>query len=182
MLSVVTAGRTVTCSLFGLVFLAIQVCNFCAWYRKAVHVTLVSSDTCHCYVQPIQSFCLSVTKQILDSSVQDGMYALRKSPYVLHPISQKFPQHCLWNSFDVHLIDDVPLSSFRGKLSSASSFNASLLQAVNGVTSLALCLQVVSQASQHFRSSEKQATSDCEGCIACQSIYSVISLALNTRS
>ena len=49
----------------------------------------------------------------------------------------------------------------------------SLLQAINGMMSLALCLQVVSQASQHLRSSEKQATS--EGCFAHQSICSVIS-------
>ena len=40
--------------------------------------------------------------------------------------------------------------------------------------SLALCPQVVSQASQHFRSSKNQAT--CEGCFACQSICSVMSL------
>ena len=40
--------------------------------------------------------------------------------------------------------------------------------------SLALWPQVVSQAPQHFRSSEKQATS--EGCLACQSVCSVISL------
>ena len=50
----------------------------------------------------------------------------------------------------------------------------SLLQATDGVISLALCLQVVSQAPQHFRSSEKQAT--CEGCFARQSICLVISL------
>ena len=36
----------------------------------------------------------------------------------------------------------------------------SLLQAVDGVMSLALCLQVVSQVPQHFRSSETQATRD----------------------
>ena len=58
--------------------------------------------------------------------------------------------------------------------SSASSFNASLLQAINGVMSLALYPQVVSQVSQHFRSSEKQAT--CEGFFARQSICSVVSL------
>ena len=66
--------------------------------------------------------------------------------------SQKFPQHCFWNGSNVHLIDDGPLSSFQGRSSSASSFSASLLQAISGVVSLALCLQVVSQASQHFRS------------------------------
>ena len=27
-----------------------------------------------------------------------------KSPYALHPVSQKFPQRCLWNGSSVHLI------------------------------------------------------------------------------
>ena len=85
----------------------------------------------------------------------------RKSPYTLHPVSQKFPQRC-------------PLSSYLGGSFSASSFKASLLQAINGVVSLALCPQVVSQVPQHFRSSEKQAT--CEGCSARQSICTVVSL------
>ena len=71
---------------------------------------------------------------------------------------------------NVRLIDDVPFSSFQGRSSSASSFNASLVQAISGVMSLALCPQVVSQASQHFRSSEKQAT--YEGCFSRQSICS----------
>ena len=62
------------------------------------------------------------------------------------------------------LTDDGPLSSFL-----TSSFHASLLQAIDDVISLALCLQVVSETSQHFRSSEKQAT--CEGCFACQPAY-----------
>ena len=55
-----------------------------------------------------------------------------------------------------------------------SPFHTSLRQAIGGVMSLALCRQVVSQASQHFRSSEKQAT--CEGCFARQSFCSVVSL------
>ena len=42
-----------------------------------------------------------------------------------------------------------------------------LSTALSTPLSLALCPQVVSQASQHFRSSEKQAT--CEGCFARQS-------------
>ena len=98
----------------------------------------------------------------------------RKSPYALHPVSQKFPQLCLWNDSNVRLTDEVPLSSFQRRSSSTSSLHASLLQAIDGVMSLALCPQLLPQASQHFRSSEKQAT--CEGCFACQSIYSVISL------
>ena len=70
--------------------------------------------------------------------------------------------------------EDGPLSSFQGRSSNASSFNASLLQAIDGVMSLALCAQVVSQASQYFRSSMKQAT--CEVCFARQSTCLVTSL------
>ena len=69
--------------------------------------------------------------------------------------------------------DDGPLSSFQGRSSNASSFHASLLQVIHGVMSLALFPQVVSQAAQNFRSSEKQAT--CEGCFALQSTCWVIS-------
>ena len=42
------------------------------------------------------------------------------------------------------------------------------------MVSLALCPQVVSQAPQHFTSSETQAT--CDGCFARQSVCSAISL------
>ena len=56
---------------------------------------------------------------------------------------------------------------------------AYLLQIINGMMSLALCSQVVSQAPQHFRS-EVQAT--CDDCFACQSICSVISLHSMSRT
>ena len=84
------------------------------------------------------------------------------------------PERCLWNVSSVLLIDDGPLSSYLGGSFSASSFNASLLQEINGVVSLTLCQQVVSQVPQHFRSSEKQA--NCEGCFSSQAICSVASL------
>ena len=58
----------------------------------------------------------------------------------------------------------MALSTFQGRSSSASSFQPSRLQAIDGVMSLALCPQVVSQAPQHFRPSETQAT--CGGCFA----------------
>ena len=54
----------------------------------------------------------------------------------------------------VGLIDDGPFSSFQGRSLSASSLHAYLPQTVDGVTSLALCLRVVSQGPQHFRSSD----------------------------
>ena len=37
----------------------------------------------------------------------------QKSPYALHPASQKFPQWCLWDVSIVRLIDNGPLSSFQ---------------------------------------------------------------------
>ena len=61
-------------------------------------------------------------------------------------VTQKFPQHCLWNSSKVRLIDNGPLLSFQGRLSNASSFHTSLLQVIDGVMPLAFRLQVVSQA------------------------------------
>ena len=68
------------------------------------------------------------------------------SPYALRPFSLKVS---LWNGSNVHLIDNGPHPSFQGRSSSTSSFNVSLLQAISGMMSLALCPQVVSQASQH---------------------------------
>ena len=50
------------------------------------------------------------------------------------------------------------LPLFKGRSSISSSFYASLLQAIDGVMSLALCPQVVSQAPQHFSSSNMPAT------------------------
>ena len=47
---------------------------------------------------PVLGFltCTQVAQHVIDytqGSVQDGICA-RKSPYVLHPVSRKFPQHC----------------------------------------------------------------------------------------
>ena len=113
-----------------------------------------------------------IFSDILLSSIQDGIYALGKpicAPPCLSEISAMLPlrwfqclSDWLWPSLVVIR-----------KMSSAFSFHASLLQAIDGVMSLSLCPQVVSQAPQHLRS-EKQAI--CEGCFARQSICSVISL------
>ena len=94
-------------------------------------------------------------------------------PYAFHPLSRRFPQCCPRNSSNVHLIDDGSLSSFQGRSSSASSFHASLFQAIDGVLSLVLYPQVLSQVPQHFRSSETQATYD--GCFSRQPICLVVS-------
>ena len=55
----------------------------------------------------------------------------QESPCVFHSISQKIPQCCLWNGSNVHLTDNGPLLSFQGRLSSISSFRASLLQVID---------------------------------------------------
>ena len=85
----------------------------------------------------------------------------------------------LWNGSNVHLTDNGPLSSFQGRSSSASSFNAFLLQAIDGVIPMASCPQVVSQASQHFRSSKKQAT--CDGFTASLSALSFLFTPVHTQ-
>ena len=97
------------------------------------------------------------------------------------PSLRSFPNVALWNSSNVRPTNDGPFSSFKKEFSSsASPFHACLRQALDGVMFLALCPQVVSQAPQHFRSSETQAT--CDGCFARQSICSVISLQPNDWS
>ena len=57
----------------------------------------------------------------------------RKNPYALHPVSQKVPQRCLWDSSNVRLIESNPLSSFQGISSGVSSFHDSLLHSIDGV-------------------------------------------------
>ena len=99
----------------------------------------------------------------LDSSVQGGTYALGKAHWRSALSLRSFP-NVAFETVPVYVCtSDGPLV-LSGRSSSASSFHASLLQAISGVMSLALCPQVVSQASQHFRSFEKQTT--CEGCFA----------------
>ena len=109
------------------------------------------------------------------SSIQQKMVSMRSkkpicAPPRLSEVSPTSPLKQFQCSFDCMALS----RPFKGRSSSASSFHASLLQAIDGVVSLALCPQVVSQASQHFRSSEKQAT--FEGCFARQSVCSGISL------
>ena len=105
---------------------------------------------------------VSLKSALLLSSAQDGIYALGKARISSTPSLRNFPTLPL-KQFQC-LSDNGLLSSFQGRSSSASSFHAFLLQAIDGVMSLALCPQVVSQTSQHFRFSEKQAT--CEACMS----------------
>ena len=69
-------------------------------------------------------------------------------------LSEVSTKCCLWNNSNVRLIDYDPLSFFQGRSSSASSFHASLLQAIDvlgfvsagGVSSLST-LQIFREAS-----------------------------------
>ena len=96
---------------------------------------------------------MSVQFKMVSMCREKPIYALPRLPDVSPTLPLKQFQ-CL--------IDDGPLSSFEGRSSNAFSFHASLLQAIDGVISVALRPQVMSQAPQYFRSSEKHPT--CESC------------------
>jgi len=102
------------------------------------------------------------------SSVCDDIYGLGKAHMRSTPPLRSVGNVALETVLMFVLATDHgPLSSFQGRSSSAFSFRVTLLLAMDGVMSLALCPQVVvSQAPQHFRSSGKQAT--CEGCFSRQ--------------
>ena len=63
-------------------------------------------------------------------------------------------------SFLVYVYDDSSFSPFKGRSSTASSFNPLSRKRSFGVVPLALCPCIVLQDPQHFRSSERQATCD----------------------
>ena len=86
----------------------------------------------------------------------------RKNPYAFHPVSQTFPPTLPLKRFQCPSDCRWPSLVLSGNIVWHFLLHASLLQAIDGVMFLALCPKVVSQAPQHFRSSEKQAT--CVGC------------------
>ena len=91
------------------------------------------------------------------SSVQFRMVSMRSEKPICAPprLSEVSPTLALKGFHPMFVGLTMALSRpFKDDRSS----NASSFQAIGDVTSLALCLQVVSQAPQHFRSSEKQAT------------------------
>ena len=118
---------------------------------------------------------VAVTDPMEQITVQFKMVSMcSEKPVIMRSASSvDVLKRYLSNRSTVCLSDDGPFSSFQGGASSTSSFHASLLQAIDGVMPLALCPRVVSQALQHFRSSEQQAT--CDGRFARQSVCSVIS-------
>ena len=100
----------------------------CSWSEQESSVKTyggLNRSVCHFFFKNLETSCCSV-----QFSSRWYLYAW-KGPYVLHPVSQTFSQHCLWNGSSVRLIDDGSLSSFRERLSSTSSFHASLLMEHN---------------------------------------------------
>ena len=77
------------------------------------------------------------------------VFVLSEKPICAPPRLSEVSLTLLLKRFQIRLIDDGPLSSFEGRSSSASSFYASLLQAIDGEMSLAVCPQIVFQVPQH---------------------------------
>ena len=86
------------------------------------------------------------------SSAQFKSVSMRSGNPIFTPTSslRRFPKVAFETvPINVRLIDDGYLSFIQGRSSSTSFFHASLLQAIAGVMSLAVCSQVVSQVPQH---------------------------------
>ena len=121
-----------------------------------------------CCIHNTKTRVIANKESVQFSSVQFKMVSMcSEKPVCAPPRLSEFP-NVVFETVPMFVSLTMTLSRrFNGRSSSASSFQA--IQTIDGVRSLALYPQVVSQASQHFRSSEKQAT--CEGCFACQSTW-----------
>ena len=92
------------------------------------------------------------------NSVQFKMVSMRsEKPTCASTGFSEVSQRCLWHSSKVRLIDDGLFSSFQGRSSSLSPSGGRWCDVLT-----ALCLQVMFQAPQQFRSSATQITGD--GC------------------
>ena len=99
------------------------------------------------------SFVSSVQFQMVSMRSQQTMCA---PPGGLSKVSPASPLKRFQSSSDWR----CPSLVLSRKIIYAPSFHASLLLAIDGVMSLALCPRVVSQVPQHFRSSETQTSRD----------------------
>ena len=120
-------------------------------------------------MQNLAALQLPVSVQL--TSEQDGIYALRKAhmqPPPPPPPSLRNSPNVAFETVLMFVCLTMAISFFQIRLSSASLSTPLSSRRSMVVTSLALCLQVVSQAPEHFKYSQKQAT--CEACFACQDI------------
>ena len=109
------------------------------------------------------------------SSVQNGIYTLGKNPYALYPVTLRSFPNFAFETVPKFVWLKLALSHpFKeDRLALPLSTPLSCRRSMVWCPWLCARTEVVSQASQHFRSSEKHAT--CEGCFSRQSICSVIS-------
>ena len=92
----------------------------------------------------------------------------QKSPYATPPPSLRNSPNVAFETVLMFVWLTMAISFFQIRLSSTSLSTPLSSRRSTVVTLLALCLQVVSQAPEHFIYSQKQAT--CEACFACQYI------------
>ena len=117
----------------------------CHWCDEWQNVTDVMKDMrCHCI------FCHCCLQKDTCCQWCDERHVLQQFSSVQPSLSDVSPTMALKQ---FRLTDDGPLSSFQVR-SSSVPLSMPLLQATDGVMSLALCSLVVSQAPQHFRSPE----------------------------
>ena len=89
------------------------------------------------------------------SSVQDGIYTCFGKPIIMcsTPFFRSFPS-VAFRTVSVFASLMMTIVVLKQSIKRRLFLSPSLLQAFSGVMSLALCLLVVSQAPQHFRSSK----------------------------
>ena len=106
---------------------------------------------CHCCLLKDTCCQWCDERHVQFSSTQNGFYVLGKARIRSTQSLRRFPDVGFETVPSDWRWPSLVLSS---KIVECSSFHASLLQATDGVMSLALCSLVVSQAPQHFRSPE----------------------------
>jgi len=124
------------------------------------------------------SHCNSLTYRAYFSSVQSKMASMRSKTHMRSTPSLRRLPNVAFKTVPMFVLLTMVLSRPFKEDRRALPLSVPLLQAVDGVMSLALCLQAVSQAPQHFISSNTQCI--CEGCSANQSICSVSFFHCNT--
>jgi len=118
------------------------------------------------HLHRLASACFASVCTVQFSSVQDGIYVLEKVHKCLTPSIGIFPNVAFeMVPMFVRLTMALSRPFKQNPLALPQSSKATLLQAIDGVMSLASRPQpLTSQAPQHFSSSDKQAL--CAGCFA----------------
>ena len=96
----------------------------------------------------------NVSRRVQFSLLPEGMYALGKA-HKLSTSSLRSSPNVAFDTVPMSVCMTMALSRpFKEERRALAALPTPLLQAIDGVTFLALCLYVASQAPQHFKSSE----------------------------